>query len=475
MKKEFKEPTLWKHQEEAVTQPEIIGLLWDPGTGKTLTQITKLRRLYNEEKKILPTLILAPVIVLNNWKDEWLKFSKMPEERIIILSGPTKKRIKMVEAAKEKFGGNFIAITNYEALTTRGGFFECLQDWGPVCIVADESHRIKNHTSKRSKQTIKLGDKASHKFILTGTPILNSPMDIFAQFRFLDGGRTFGRNFYTFRNIYFYDKNASMPKDRYFPNWVVREDTYEEMNKKIYEKCSRAVKSQCLDLPPLVTKTINVPMSPEQSKLYAAMERDFIAFLDESDATIVAQLAITKTLRMRQILSGFVKTDEEKIVYLKESPRIKALEELLEMIATNHKVLVWSVFVPEYELIRRVCEKLKLTYVEAHGGISNKAKYEAVDKFNNDPDVRVFIGHPGSLGIGINLVASSYSIYLSRSYSLEERDQSQARNYRGGSEQHESITHIDIVAPETIDEVILQAIENKTNVAEAILEWRKTK
>lgn len=472
---EFKEPVLWNHQAKVVDDPEIVGLFWDPGTGKTLTTIMKLRKLFNEQRRVVPTLILAPVIVLNNWKNEWLKFSKIDPERVLVLSGPTKKRIKLLEDAIEKYGGNFIAVTNYESLTTRGGFFESLRAWKPEVIVADESHRIKNHTSKRTKQTIRLGEGAKNKFILTGTPILNSPMDVFAQFRFLDNGRTFGRNFYTFRNIYFYDKNAAMPKDRYFPNWVPREDCYEKMQELIYSKCSRAVKSECLDLPPLVKKTVEVELSPEQKKLYLSMEKDFIAFLDESEEAVVAQLAITKTMRMRQILSGFVKTEDDNIVYLKESPRLKALEELLEEIAPNHKVLVWSVFHAEYELIRRVCDKLQLKYVEAHGGISNKHKYAAVDTFNNDTDTRVFIGHPGSLGIGINLVASSYSIYMSRSYSLEERDQSQARNFRGGSEIHESITHIDIVASGTIDETIMQAIENKTNVAEAILEWRKSK
>jgi SNF2 family DNA or RNA helicase len=228
---------------------------------------------------------------------------------------------------------------------------------------------------------------------------------------------------------------------------------------------------------------VEVELSPEQKRLYKSMERDFIAFLEDSDKAIVAQLAITKTLRMRQILSGFIKTDDDKITLLKRTPREAALEELLEEITGEHKVLVWSVFKAEYEIIRKVCKRLKLPFVEAHGGISNKAKYEAVEAFNTDPKVRVFIGHPGALGIGINLVASSYSIYYSRDYSLEQRDQSQARNYRGGSEQHESITHIDIVAKETIDEVILKSLENKTNIkslenktniAEEILAWKKS-
>lgn len=479
MKEEFKEPILWEHQRKGVELSEVVGnsaFFFDPGLGKTLTFITICRKIYNKDRIVYSTLIVSPLITLMNWKNEWEKFSKIDPDRVLPLMGPTKKRIEKLNKAREKYKDQIIVVTNYEALVTKGGFFEALMDWNPTIVCLDEAHKIKAHNSKRTKKCLKLGDKAIHKFILTGTPILNSPMDIFSQFRFLDGGKSFGKNFYTFRNQYFYDKNASMPKDRYFPNWVVRPDTYEKMNDLIFKRALRAIKSECLDLPPLVQKTIEVELSPEQKKLYKAMEKDFIAFLEESDKTIVAQLAITKAIRMRQIISGFVKTDEDnEIIYLKETPRQKALEEMLELIAPNHKTIVWSVFVAEYDIIRKVCEKLKLKYVEVHGGVSSKEKFAAMDAFNNDPEVRVFIGHPLSAGIGVNLVSSSYSIYMSRNYSLEERDQSMARNYRKGSEQHETITHIDLVAPGTIDEVMMQSVENKVDIAEAILKWKDEK
>jgi SNF2 family DNA or RNA helicase len=459
--------------ERALSSEDGFAFFFCPGTGKTLTTISTLRNLYNRDRRIAPTLILAPVIVLENWKAEWEKFSKVDPERVVVLSGPIKKRIATIDRTVNLYGDGVIFITNYDPLY-KADFLSALMGWGPEYLVLDESHKVKTHNSKRSKACHQLSKIVRRCFLLSGTPILNNSLDIFSQYLCLDKGKRFGKNFFTFRNKYFYDKNAGMPKDRHFPDWQPRKDTYPEMNKLIYEVAMRAKKSDCLDLPPLIQKTVEVELSPEQKRLYKSMERDFIAFLEDSDKAIVAQLAITKTLRMRQILSGFIKTDDDKITLLKRTPREAALEELLEEITGEHKVLVWSVFKAEYEIIRKVCKRLKLPFVEAHGGISNKAKYEAVEAFNTDPKVRVFIGHPGALGIGINLVASSYSIYYSRDYSLEQRDQSQARNYRGGSEQHESITHIDIVAKETIDEVILKSLENKTNIAEEILAWKKS-
>jgi SNF2 family DNA or RNA helicase len=111
--------------------------------------------------------------------------------------------------------------------------------------------------------------------------------------------------------------------------------------------------------------------------------------------------------------------------------------------------------------------------VEAHGDVSDKEKMESVSKFNNNSDYRVFIGHPISLGVGINLVAASYCIYYSRNFSLEADIQSEARNYRGGSEIHDKITRIDIIAKDTLDELILQALENKMKISEELLkDWR---
>jgi hypothetical protein len=88
----------------------------------------------------------------------------------------------------------------------------------------------------------KIADRAEYRYLLTGTPILNSPLDIFSQYRALDSGKTFGKSFFAFRAHYFYDKNANMPRHVHFPNWQIRPTSYDELNEKIYAKAMRVEK-----------------------------------------------------------------------------------------------------------------------------------------------------------------------------------------------------------------------------------------
>jgi len=466
-------PPLWKHQKEGIEKASgLLGFAWffEVGTGKSRTFLEILKKHINKDKRLPPTLIFAPVIALENWKQEILKFTNVHEKRIIILSGPCPKRRHDVNAARIKFSNRFIAITNYEGIVSSKDYFHSLLDWGPKIVVCDESHKIKTHNSKRTKLATQICDKAMYKYLLSGTPITNSPMDIFAQYRALDGGKTFGRNFFIFRQNYFYDKNYAMPKDRHFPEWVIREGSLESMNRLIYRKAMSAMKSECLDLPPLIVKTVFVELSFQQRKLYDEMKTHFITYL--SDDAVVAELAITKALRLQQIITGFIKTDKGEIKSFK-TPRVEALRELLEEIVPSHKVIVWCVFKENYKQAAEVCEKLKIKYVEVHGGIPNQKKYEGVEAFNTNPEVRVLIGHPGSAGIAINLVAASYSIYFSRNFSLEQDIQSEGRNYRGGSEIHNKITRINLVTKDSIDELIDKALKDKMEVSEKLLTMMK--
>lgn len=160
---------------------------------------------------------------------------------------------------------------------------------------------------------------------------------------------------------------------------------------------------------------------------------------------------------------------ERKNYKIKDNPRALALREVLDEITPANKVIVWAVFKENYNDIREVCEKLKLKYVEVHGGVSQKDKMLAVDSFNDDPSVSVLIGHPGSGGIGINLVSASYSVFYSRSFSLEYDIQAEARNYRGGSEIHDKVTRIDLLTQGTIDELVLKSLASKQNIGYQVL------
>lgn len=457
----------WQHQLEAIDRAKALkefALFFEQGCGKTSTAINILRHWMAQENAHIPTLIFCPPIVIENWKKEFGVHSKL-ERYVVCLTGPQVKRAELLRK-KIIYEENVIAVTNYEALLMTDLMLE-VEKWKPRALILDECHKIKTHNAKRTKAATRLSDTCEYKLLLSGTPILNSSMDIYSQFRVLDGGESFGKNFYQFRGRYFYDKNSGMPTQRHFPNWQLKPSAMGELQDKIKKKAIQVKKADCLDLPPLVRQVIHVPMTPEQEKLYKAMKTEFIAYLD--DKACVAQLAITKALRMQQIVSGFVKFADGTQKRLADTPRMAALKDLLETITPEHKVIVWAVFKENYDQIRQVCNELGIAYAECTGEMSHTQKMDSVERFSSDPSCRVFFGHPLSGGIGVNLVAASYSIWFSRNFSLEADLQAEARNHRGGSEIHQKITRIDLVTPGTIDELVTERLSGKEQLGAEML------
>lgn len=471
---------LWNHQVETIRMAEVcqdVFLAHEMGTGKTRTTIEILRRRYAKEKRLMKTLIVSPIIVCDNWKKEFALFSKINPNDILVLTETGKRRcLDLIKHCGEGLSRPKIVVTNYQGLLIKD-FYNLLLAWGPEVLVCDESHRLKNHKAVTFKKAVALADKAHHHFTLSGTPILQSPADLWAQFRVLDGGETFGKNFYSFRNQYFIDANAAWSgKESHYPKWVPTERSYSALQEKIKRKTYRVTKEECLDLPPLIRQEIRVEMGKEQARMYKEMKQEYLAFVaktqSERPLTVAAQLAVTKALRLQQLLSGYAATEQDGIHWLEDNPRLKALDDLLETITPGSKVIVWAVFKENYKMITKLCEEKGIGYAQIHGDISNNQRIEEMDRFRTAPECRVMVANQAAGGAGINLVEASYSIYYSKGFSLEQDLQSSARNHRAGSEQHEKITRIDLVCPGTIDELINEALAKKQNVADIILQWR---
>ena len=237
---------MWAHQIKGVQLSlniRDVGLLFEQGAGKTRTMIEILRRKYAYSERVMRTLIIAPAIVHTNWKREFKVYSKIKQEDIIILYGTGKERFNTLVKALHA-NPNRIVIMNYET-TQMPSIMEILLEWSPEILVCDESQRLKNPESKRAKQVAKLADLTQHNYILTGTPILNRALDIFMQYRILDRGLTFGKNFFAFRGAYFIDENASFKsKANYFPKWKENPLTYEALHNKIMSKSLRVTKAE---------------------------------------------------------------------------------------------------------------------------------------------------------------------------------------------------------------------------------------
>jgi SNF2 family DNA or RNA helicase len=472
-------PEMWAHQKQGVEKAKTVknlAIFFEPGTGKSRTTIEILRDRCNENKRILKTLIVSPLIVTQNWKEEFRKFcpdgSLMPR-KVKVLTGTIKEKAEYVSSART----DEILVCNYDVFVSPEFLKACIQ-WSPEVLVLDESHRVKNQSSKRTKAITKLSlamakNEVCHRYLLTGTPVTNDQLDLWSQFYVLDNGKTLGDSYFGFRAQYFWDLNASKKgSGKYFPMFVPKKNINDKLNSLILSSAVVAKKEDCLDLPDLVKQIVYTEMSPVQRKHYEAMKKDFLAFINEKAA--VAQLAITKSLRMQQILSGFLKMDDDSIERF-ENPRAKVLSELLEEITSGgHKVIVWSVFRDDYATIREVCDTLKIKYLELTGETKNADKFKNMELFEKDESFKVLIGAPGAGGIGVNLVSAKYSIWYSRTFNLEQDLQAEARNYRGGSEIHDKVTRYDIVCKGTLDEVILKSLYAKNQIKDEILSLKET-
>lgn len=484
----------WNHQLEAITQAMEIfdpfdpnasgfGSFMEPGTGKTMTAVNILRHQMTALKRFLRTMVFCPPIVIKNWREEILANSKIPPDRVVMLVGSGKQRLKrFMESAYDAEGKRLpcIFITNYEALLN-DDLYAALVLWQCESLILDESHAVKTYNAKRSKLAERLangGPVVPFKQILTGTPVLNNPMDLFHQFLVLDGGRTLGGNFFAFRARFFRDRNAGMPKQKYFPKWEVMSlekdgfDAMGELSRLVSYRSKHVTKAECMDLPPLIRQVIRVPMSPDQRRMYEEMKRDFVTMVDARAAdpgAVTATLAITKALRLQQIASGYVKTNEDEEIGLDGTPKMDALKQLLETLTPNGKVLVWAAWRNNYLQIAKVCDSIGVKYVTLVGGMSDTSRNAAVDALVKDPETRVLIGNPGSGGIGVNLVEAKYAVFYSRTFSMMHKVQAEARNFRGGSEMHDKITHYDIVCENSIDELIAEKLALKIQMSDKLL------
>lgn len=467
---------LWEHQKVALERSRTsnhLALFWEPGCGKSKATGEIIKQKCQGSLK--RTLILCPLSVVSNWKRE-LEVCGFRYEQIVAPTKSGPQRLKVLEDALWDSGsGSYsvprIVVLNYEALLTKS-VQELIELWLPEILVADESHKLKSPTSKRSKLVHKLALKAKYRYILTGTNILAGCEDLFQQFKVLDLGETFGNNFFAFRHEFFFDKNASWSnRPGHFPDWQLKGDAFDRLTQRMAKNSMSIRKEDCLSLPPFVRVIREAHLSSEQKRLYKEMNDDLVAFLKENDiqSAVQASIAMVKALKLQQITSGFLQ--KEDMTYdIEDVPRLKVLEEIVDEICPKNKVIIWATFKANYRRIRELLSKMGLGFVELHGGIGSADRQLNLDRFEKDPSCHVMMANQGAGGVGVNMISASYSVYYSKNFKLEDDIQSEARNYRGGSEIHSKITRIDIVSPETIDEHVNKLLANKKAIGDNIFQ-----
>ena len=448
-------------------QKDEYGYFMEMGTGKSKVLVDNIAMLY-DKGKINAALIIAPKGVYRNWLSQEIPNhlpSHVDHKTVLWTALTSKTKDKEYRQLFEIDYDLHILLMNVEALSTKKGvefagkFLRCHK----TLMAVDESTTIKNPTAKRTKAILALSKEAKYRRILTGSPVTKSPLDLYSQCAFLNEFLLGFSSFYTFRNRYaqMIERNFGGRRVQIVASYRRLDELAETLKKFSY----RILKEECLDLPPKVYMRREIDLSDEQKKAYSTMKSAALAHLNGKIAT--APHVLTQLMRLHQITCGHFTADDGTIQEFKNN-RMSELLNLLDEI--EGKVIIWANYVYD---IKQIVNTISDEYgedsiVEYYGAIESKKRQTNIEKFQDPKSkVRFFVGNPQTGGYGITLTAASNVIYYSNGYDLEKRLQSEDRAHRIGQEK--SVTYIDLIARDTVDEKIVKALRKKINIASAVM------
>ena len=234
----------------------------------------------------------------------------------------------------------------------------------------------------------------------------------------------------------------------------------------------RVRKEDCLDLPEKIYQQRFVDFTAEQKRVYKQMQEQAWAIIQDQEVSFANKL--TEMLKLHQVCNGFLKTNEGIIVKMEDCPKLKELIKVIE--EGDGKFIIWANYIHNIESISSLLKKLygENSVVSIYGAVSVEDISIAVYKFQNDSDVKFFVGNPTTGGYGLTLTAASYVIYFSNSYNLEVRQQSEDRAHRIG--QKKNVTYVDLLMRNSIDMLIVSALQKKIKISaetlgEVVKKW----
>lgn len=455
----------FKHQIKGynlgITCPEAA-ILAEMGTGKSFMSVAIAGRRYLDGQ-VKRLLVVAPLSVVPVWPREFADYADYPVNVTVLTGSAAKKKAALKNGLGLQSAALEVMVINYESAWR---IEDDLMAWRPDMIICDESQRIKTHNSKQSKALHRMGKKTKYKLILTGTPVNNSPLDFWSQYQFLKPG-LFPTSFYAFRNRY-----ALM--GGYGGYEILGYKHMDELTDLAHSIAYRITKKEALDLPEAVDQTLFCELEPEARKLYKKLAREKAAEI-EGDKQITTPEIIVKLLRLSQIAGGYVKADEDEQLTQVSKAKIKVCTETVtDLLDEGRKVVLFARFTAEIDDLCNMAENLvgEGGYRAIHGAVPSADRGAAVNDFQTDDSVKIFIAQIQTAGLGITLTAADTAIFYSMDYSYANYAQAKARIHRIG--QKNCCTYIHLLAAGTVDEQVLAALENKRDLAADIVDnWRE--
>ncbi len=416
----------------------------DMGLGKTVQALSFIQHFKNEKGGVL-AMVVCPTTLIYNWENEIKKFT--PELSYYIHHGPARAR------EKEKFLNHDVIITTYGTLRSDIKLMVSLQlDY----LVLDESQAIKNPLSKVTRAASLL--HARNRLCMSGTPLQNNTFDIFAQMNFLNPGML--------GTMEFFRQEFAIPIDKFG-----EQDRKEHLKKLLYPFILRRTKEQVAkDLPEKTETILYCEMEDEQRHIYDAYRNDYrnqIIGAIETQGIQKSQLTILQGLmKLRQICdSPAILNETEKF----ENHSIK-LDELTREIMENigdHKALVFSQFLGMLALIKERLEQLDVKYEYFDGSTSAPDREKAIQSFQRDESVRVFLISLKAGGVGLNLTAADYVYIVDPWWNPAVEQQAIDRTHRIG--QDKNIFAYRMICKDTIEDKITQLQEKKRALAKDLI------
>jgi hypothetical protein len=520
-------PPLFKHQQKLFDETWELpswAYFLETGAGKSAPAIHTAVRLF-ELARIDTVIVVAPGGVHRNWiTDEVPLHCAIPWRGLDWHSSRAKAQDRAHAALCAATPLRWFAIS-YDALVTPRGRKAVLAliTGHKFLLIVDEGSRVKNPTAERTKKVSALRQLAAYARLLNGTPVSNSPCDLYAQMKLLDerfwlrhgiGSYTaFQARFTVTRKIVVGGEDDSKAPDGARLTRVpivpldVDGDAYEQLDLReilkpaeiaaitkaptltatpattgrtievivgyreldklhamIQPMSTRLTKEQAgLNLPAKLYQRIVFELAPEQRRIYDTMRKEFMVEL-ASGALITAPIAMVRIMRLQQIACGYLPNPDDLegepiLIPGLKNPRLTQFLEWGEDIG-KQQAIVWARFTHDVDSICRQLGPAKC--VRYDGKVNEKDKAKALDQFRGG-DRQFCVAKASSMGMGLTMVNSSLSYYYSNTFSLLERLQSEDRQHRPG--QHHAVTYVDSVAENTVDEKILKSLRERHDIA----------
>lgn len=454
----------------AIKNNGIAAFYHEIGCGKTLTAIATFIKMRDCEPD-LKLFVLCPLSLIESaWGEDLEKFT----------------HLKYLNLNKnEPADGYDVYICNFESFISDKKLalikkFLSGRKW--LCVI-DESSKLKNNTAKITKTLLSCRYAFKYRIVMSGTPAPNSEMEYWSQMTFLREG-IFHKNFYAFRNTYF-DMRRGMDiipgqvisrldiqalyKKGY--KYYLRPENQKKLIERMMPVCHMVKKSDCMDLPDQVDQYRIFELSAAHRKIYKEMKEQAIAeILNESGDSefVVAKIALTKLMKLRQIISGFAIDEQGFAQSMPGNPKLQELEDLLDQIG-NNQAIVWCNFRREIEDVSKLLGD-RACFI--WGDVSVTDREQAVIDFKAGTK-QFLVANPASAGHGLTFVNANIEIFYSMDFSYEKYEQARGRIHRYG--QKNQCLYIHLMANDTIDRYILDVVQKKKTIDESIKEFIRGK